>query len=84
METLKVRPTERFGENVRRVVRGSDTKDSQFVEVNELSGRIIFDSEVSHFGVPPLVFGELSSRVIGTLKPGRLRGWHVDVVKHLP
>ena len=58
-EALEVRTAEGFGEDVGSVVCGMDTEDLEFIRLYELTGGVVFDSKVSNFRVPALVFGQL-------------------------
>ena len=56
-EALEVRTTEGFCEDVGSVVCRMDMEDFEFIQLYKLMGRVVFDSKVSNFGVPALVFG---------------------------
>jgi hypothetical protein len=54
------RTGERFCEDVSRVIGRSDADNFEFFAINEVPGGVVLDAEVSHFGVPALIFSKLA------------------------
>jgi len=64
---------EQFCEDVSGVVTAMDTKDGELVGIDEVSGGMVFNPEVSDLGVPALIFCKLTSSVVVAVQGGRVR-----------
>jgi hypothetical protein len=64
---------EGFSEDVSGVVTAADMKDGELVGIDEVSGGVIFNSEVSYFGVPALIICKMMCSIIVTVQGGRVR-----------
>jgi hypothetical protein len=50
-----------------------DTKDGELVGIDEVLGGMVFNPEVSDFGVSALIFCKLTSSIVVAVQGGRVR-----------
>jgi phosphoenolpyruvate carboxylase len=66
-----------LGEDVRHVVKSTNTKDFEFIMCNEVLHGIVVDVEVFNFHMPALIFRQLSGSIIVTVEWYGIENRHI-------